>query len=225
MKTGVKLPVAQGSETTLLIGGLVLLLAASARGRLPRPLGTLLLGVLAPLGALVGFFFRDPDRAIPAGEGVVVSPADGEIVAIDRVDEPLFIEGPALRIGVFMSIWDVHVNRAPLAGVVQLVCHVPGRFRPAFRPEAAEVNEHLLTGIETAAGPILVKQIAGVLARRCVSYVSVGEPLRRGQRIGLIRFSSRVDVYLPAGAQACVGLGDRVRAGSSALALVAAGRE
>lgn len=220
-----KSPFARGSESTLLLTGLILTLAAWARGRLPRPLGTLLLGALAPLGALVGFFFRDPDRPVPPGEGLVVSPADGRVVAIDPVDEPIFIAGPALRIGVFMSIWDVHVNRAPLAGVVRLVCHVPGRFRQAFRPEAAEVNEHLLTGIETAAGPILVKQIAGILARRCVSYVSVDEALQRGQRIGLIRFSSRVDVYLPADAQVTVGLGDRVYAGTSALAHVAPRRE
>jgi len=220
-----KSPFARGSESTLLLTGLILTLAAWARGRLPRPAGTLLLLLLAPLSALILFFFRDPDRPIPGGEGLVVAPADGEIVAVDRVDEPLFIEGPAVRIGIFMSIWDVHVNRVPLAGEVRLVRHVPGRFLQAFRPEAAEVNEHLLTGIETGRGRVLVKQIAGILARRCVGYVSVGEPVQRGQRLGLIRFSSRVDVYLPPGARPCVGLGDRVQAGSSTLARLPTERE
>jgi phosphatidylserine decarboxylase len=222
METGMRLPVAHGSQSTLLVTGLILMLAVWVRGRLPKPVGALLLALLTPLAALILFFFRDPHRAVPGGDDVVVSPADGEIVAIDRVDEPLHVGGPALRIGIFMSIWDVHVNRAPLAGEVRLVRHVPGQFLQAFRPEAADVNEHLLTGIETGHGPVLVKQIAGILARRCVTYVSVGQHLLRGQRLGLIRFSSRVDLFLPPDAQPTVSLGDRVRAGSSALAHIPA---
>jgi len=188
------------------------------RSRWPRPLGDLLFWFLLPLWILVLYFFRDPERVIPTGDELILSPADGEVLAIENVDEPLFLQKRASRISIFMSIWDVHVNRSPVAGEVQLVRHVPGKFVQAFRPEASEVNEHNLLGIQAGERRVLVKQIAGILARRCVSYARVGEYLSRGQRFGLIRFSSRVDVFLPTDARVRVQLGDRVLGGYSVLA-------
>jgi len=195
----------------------ILALATWARPRLPKPLGNALLFLLLPLWGLVLYFFRDPERAIPAGADLILSPADGEIVAIDTVEEPLFIQGPAVRISIFMSIWNVHVNRSPVAGEVKLTRHVPGKFLPAFRPEASEVNEYNLLGIQ-GERRVLVKQIAGILARRCVSFAAVGDRLERGQRFGLIRFSSRVDIFLPPDVQLRVQVGDQVRGASSILA-------
>ncbi len=213
-----KSPFAQGSEATLIIATTVLALLAWVNKRLPQPFGAILLLLLAPLWALVLYFFRDPDRRIPAGENLILSPADGKIVDIAPIHEPLFIQGPAVRISIFMSITDVHVNRAPAAGEVKLVRHTAGKFLPAFRPEASEVNEHILMGLQTGQGRVLVKQIAGILARRCVNYAAVGDHLEPGQRFGLIRFSSRVDLFLPPKIQPVVQLGEQVQAGSSILA-------
>jgi len=194
------------------------MVGAWARQKLPKPLGNVLLLLLLPVWGIVLYFFRDPERAIPAGEELVLSPADGEIVAIDEVNEPLFIQGPAVRISIFMSLWDVHVNRSPVAGTVGLVRHVPGKFLQAFRPEASQVNEHILLGLQVGEQRVLVKQIAGIMARRCVNYAAVGERLKRGQRFGLIRFSSRVDLFLPPGVQLCAQVGDQVKGGVSILA-------
>jgi len=211
-------PFAKGSEATIVMATGLLALAGWAQRRLPKPLGSFLLLVLTPLWLLILFFFRDPERSIPAGEQLVLSPADGKIVDISTVHEPLFIQGPALRISIFMSITDVHVNRAPVTGTVQLVRHTPGKFLQAFRPEASDVNENILMGIQTGRGPVLVKQIAGILARRCVNYAAVGDCLEKGQRFGLIRFSSRVDLLLSSNAQPVVKLGEQVQAGSSVIA-------
>jgi len=178
-----KSPFAQGSEATLIIATTVLALLAWVNKRLPQPCGAILLLLLAPLWVLVLYFFRDPDRRIPAGENLVLSPADGKVMDICEVHEPLFIQGPAVRVSIFMSITDVHVNRAPAAGEV-----------------------------------VLVKQIAGILARRCVNYAAVGDQLETGQRFGLISFRSRVDLFLPPKIQPVVQLGEQVQAGSSVLA-------
>ncbi len=211
---------ARGSEGTILICTAVLAGALWVRKKLPRPFGNAVLLLLLPLWGLLLFFFRDPERAIPTSraEDLIVSPADGKVVAIDIVDDPIFILGPAVRIGIFMSIWDVHVNRSPVAGKVKLVRHIPGKFLQAFRSEASEVNEHILLGLQAGPRRMLVKQIAGTLARRCVNYATVGEYLEQGERFGLIRFSSRVDLFLPLDAQLQVQIGDRVRGGSSVLA-------
>lgn len=213
-----KFPFARGSQATLAIVTLILTAAVWARKHLPPALGKLLLALITPVWLLVLYFFRDPDRPIPADENLILSPADGKVVDISQVQEPFFIQGPALRIGIFMSITDVHVNRTPVAGRVQLVRHTPGKFLQAFRPEASEVNENILMGLQTDHGPVLVKQIAGILARRCVNYAAVGEHLQAGQRFGIIRFSSRVDLFLPPNAQPMVQLGQHVSAGHSILA-------
>jgi phosphatidylserine decarboxylase len=211
-------PFARGSEATLVIATAALGLVVWLQTKLPRSIGLLLLVLTLPLWGLVLYFFRDPERSRPPGEELILSPADGRVVAIERVDEPLFVQGPAVRISIFMSIWDVHVNRSPISGELRLFRHVPGQFLQAFLPEASEVNEHNLLGIQNGDRRVLVKQIAGILARRCVSYATVGDQLERGQRFGLIRFSSRVDTFLPPDAEIHVQVGDSVRSGQSILA-------
>ncbi len=211
-------PFAHGSEATLVIATAVLGLAAWLQSKLPRYIGVPLLVLTLPLWGLVLYFFRDPGRPRPPGEELILSPADGRVVAIEQVDEPLFIQGPAVRISIFMSIWDVHVNRSPISGAVKLFRHVPGQFLQAFLPEASDVNEHNLLGIQAGERRVLLKQIAGILARRCVSYVTVGDQLERGERFGLIRFSSRVDTFLPPDVEIHVQIGDSVQSGQSILA-------
>jgi phosphatidylserine decarboxylase len=168
-------------------------------------------------GVLV-YFFRDPRRTPLETEDVFLSPADGRVMEIRQVLETCFVEGLTLKIGIFMSLLDVHVNRAPVEGRVALVEHVPGQFRQAFRPEAAEVNEHNLIGLETRYGRILVNQIAGIMARRIVCWVTPGQELEAGQRLGVIKFGSRVEIYLPPDAAAAVAMGDQVYAGTTILA-------
>ncbi len=210
--------VARGGEGTVLLGTACLAAAALLVRDLRWPASGLLLVPVLLLWALLVLFFRDPERSIPPGDDTILSPADGRIVSIERVDEPLFIQGPSIRISTFMSLWDVHINRSPTSGEIRLVRHVPGKFLQAFRPEASDVNEHNLLGIQRGDHRILVKQIAGILARRCVSYVNSGESLERGERFGLIRFSSRVDLFLPPYVQLLVQVGDAVKGGSSVLA-------
>jgi len=144
------------------------------------------------------------------------------VIEVERVHEPRFLAGPALKVGIFMSLFDVHVNRAPLDGRVALVQHVEGQFRQAFRPEAAQVNEHNLIGLESRYGRVLVNQIAGILARRIVCWVELGQTLRAGERLGVIKFGSRVEVYLPPEAAAAVAVGEQVYAGRTVIAHYAA---
>jgi phosphatidylserine decarboxylase len=167
----------------------------------------------------VAWFFRDPARFSNAGPEAVISPADGKIVALQEVDQPELPGGRALVVSIFMNIFDVHVNRAPLAGRVLSTRRIPGGFVPADRPQAREGNERLALGLQTPAGAeILVVQVAGLVARRIECWARPGELVQRGQRYGMIRFGSRVDVYLPPRALTRVALGQRVRAGETVIA-------
>ncbi len=175
-----------------------------------------------PVAALlfVLWFFRDPERTTAAGENALISPADGKVVEIATVDEPNHIEGPATKIAIFMSVFDVHVNRMPAAGTVDWIRHEPGRFLNALRPEASVQNERVLLALHDAEGrPVLVKLIAGLVARRIVCRVRPGDTLSRGRRVGMIKFGSRVEVFTPAGAglEVTTRLGQKVRAGVTAL--------
>jgi phosphatidylserine decarboxylase len=186
------------------------------------------LGVVAVIGALAGhpaavaplvigvgfclYFFRDPERRPPPGEGLVLSPADGRVVAI--VEEQA-LDQPATRVSIFMSPLDVHVNRSPVSGVVRQVRHTAGRFRAAFADKASLDNERNALVVESEGRRYLLVQIAGALARRIVCRVGVGDRVGRGERFGMIMFGSRVDVYLPGGVVPVVHRGDRVRAGVS----------
>jgi phosphatidylserine decarboxylase len=170
-------------------------------------------------GAFFAYFFRDPERLIPGEPGAVVSPADGKVVMVDEAPEERFLQAPAQRVAIFMNVFDVHVNRAPVAGTVSLSKHQPGKFKAAFRQDAGWLNEQQSYVLETGAGVrVLVVQIAGLLARRIIPWVEVGTRLTRGERLGMICFGSRVDLYLPPEAQILVKPGDRVKAGSSVVA-------
>ncbi len=175
---------------------------------------------LAPLTLTVGaaLFFRDPERPYPTDQTKLYSAADGLITRIDEIDEPRFIGGRALRIATFLSLFDAHINRSPAAGTVRYVEHVPGQFRAAWDAEADEVNERNYLGVETAHGPMLIVQIAGLVARRIVCRVGPGTELSAGQRIGMIKFGSRTDVLVPAGvARPLVVAGMHVYAGTTAI--------
>ncbi len=166
----------------------------------------------------LALFFRDPARAIPREDGYYYAPADGKVVVVERVNEPIFMQCEALRIAIFMSLADVHVNRTPAKGVVIFTRHVPGKFIQAFRPEAALENEHNLIGMGHGGDRILIKQIAGILARRIVCSVQLDDELEAGDRIGMIKFGSRVELYLPTDCQALIQTGDIVRAGITPVA-------
>ena len=163
-------------------------------------------------------FFRDPERTGPRGEALVISPAYGRVCSIARVDEPVYLHQQATRISVFMNVFDVHVNRYPASGEVEIVHYTPGEFLNAAREDAALVNESSSVGIRTPRGLMLVKQVAGLVARRIVTDANPGDQATQGERMGMIRFGSRVDVFLGPGWAVKVALGDRVLAGTTVLA-------
>ena len=167
----------------------------------------------------VCFFFRDPDRVIPKLSGAVVSPADGRIVWAAKVDESPFSREPCLKISIFMSVFNVHVNRSPHEGTIQQISYHPGKFISANLNKASRHNERNAILLETDSGiKLCVVQIAGLIARRIICWLQEGERIDRGQRLGLICFGSRLDVYLPAETRLKIKLGDRVCAGTSILA-------
>ena len=168
-------------------------------------------------GACLGFF-RDPERTTPRMPGALVAPADGKVMAVARVDDHWV--GPAVRLSIFLSPLDVHVNRAPMAAVVRDVEYARGRFLAAYRPEASEVNERCTLFLEGDQGRAVVRQIAGVLARRIVCRVERGDKLEAGQRFGLIRFGSRTDLVVPRSAEILVKIGDRVRGGETVMGVL-----
>lgn len=173
------------------------------------------------LAAFFLWFFRDPERAIPAGAGLIVSPGDGKVTETSRIETP---EGPRQRISIFLSVFNVHVNRAPISGVLSRVVYQKGQYLNAMNPASAERNEQNAVTVR-GSGPdsgieVTFKQIAGLLARRIVFHPREGQAVERGQRVGLIKFGSRVDVILPAEAVLGVRVGDRVKGGASVLAAV-----
>src|SRR5436309_3710105 len=171
--------------------------------------------VLVFLALFVFTFFRDPDRVIPAEPGAVVSPADGRVVVVTEEENA---GRPGQRLSVFLAIWNVHVNRAPASGTITNLDYRPGKFLAAMRERASLENEQNVFTLSTEAGEMVFKQIAGLIARRVVSWKRPGEPVLRGERIGLVRFGSRVDVWLPKDAEILVKLGQNVKGGSSVLA-------
>jgi phosphatidylserine decarboxylase len=173
----------------------------------------------ATAGVLVLLFFRDPSRTFAGGAEIVVSAADGVVIGVETVDDPLVAPGPRLRIATFLSVFDVHVQRAPVGGAVVASQRSPGRKVAAFRPNAHEVNESHLTVLRDARGETVgVRQIAGLVARRVVHYLEPGESVRRGDHLGLIKFGSRVDVLVPPSYRVLVAAGDRLRGGETPIA-------
>jgi phosphatidylserine decarboxylase len=183
-----------------------------------------LLGLTTPtlIGLVVTFcicgFFRDPDRVIPVAKGAVVSPADGKVIAASVVDNSPLFNGEAMKISIFMSVFNVHVNRVPYSGRVKEIDYYPGKFFSANLDKASQQNEHNAVSIEMENGkPLCVVQIAGLIARRIICHLQPGDPVLRGQRFGLICFGSRLDVYLPTDIKLKSAVGDKVKAGTSIL--------
>jgi phosphatidylserine decarboxylase len=174
--------------------------------------------LLVVIAAWVIYFFRDPERTGERGENVVTSPADGLVVMITEVDEPSFIAARALRISIFMNVFDVHVNRYPVNGTVRYLQYNKGKFLHAAHEKASLDNEQMSVGIEIGARRLLVRQIAGLVARRIVNYAKVGDAAVQGERMGIIRFGSRVDVFIPPSSAVRVKVGERTVAGTTALA-------
>lgn len=167
------------------------------------------------LAAFFLWFFRDPQREIPKGEGLLVSPADGVVTETARIDTP---EGPRQRISIFLNVFDVHVNRSPIAGEITSVRYQTGKFLNAMNQECAERNEQNIVTVRGEGMEVVFKQIAGLIARRIVFNYREGDRVERGQRVGLIKFGSRTDVVLPAEAEIRVKTGQRVKGGSSIIA-------
>ena len=213
----------EGRKFALAAAGLCAVFAFMAWETLAWPMGALVLGIAA--------FFRDPRRVTPLGEGLIVAPADGLITLIKQVEPPRELvqddgngtaglpAGPVTRISIFMSVFDVHINRAPVGGTVRRVVYIPGKFLNADLDKASEENERQHILIEQGGLAIGFTQIAGLVARRIVPFVKPGDLLAAGQRVGLIRFGSRVDVYLPAGTEPQVLVGQKTIAGETVLAV------
>jgi phosphatidylserine decarboxylase len=168
------------------------------------------------------WFFRNPSRKIPVGEGLIVSPGDGKVEEADWIETT---SGTRLRVTIFLSVFDVHVNRVPVGGTVTLVEHREGLFLNAMRPDSAVHNEQTLITIDAGSYSVSFKQIAGLLARRIVCNLKTGDRVERGQLMGLIKFGSRVDVLMPAEVELRVKVGQRVKGGSSVLAAMPTGKK
>lgn len=174
--------------------------------------------LFVPLGIFVVAFFRDPERLIPGADGSITSPADGRVIKVELIKDEKFLKTDVLRICIFMNVFNVHVNRAIASGKVVEVIYNPGKFFNASLDKASMHNEQNAVIMEDKKGrKFAFNQIAGLIARRIVCYAKPGMKYEKGQRFGLIRFGSRVDVYLPAGCRPLVKVGEKVRAGSSIL--------
>lgn len=195
----------------IFFAGLVLLLLGTFRLWIP-------FAIWLPLTAWVVAFFRDPAREGPRGERLVLAPADGKVAAVASVEEPAFVHGSATRISIFMNVLDVHVNRYPADGVVAYRAYNPGKFVNAATDKASLDNEQSSVGLTTSRGPILIRQIAGLIARRIVTDHAEGTGVRQGQRMGMIRFGSRVDLFVPPAAKVLAQVGDVTRAGLTVVA-------
>jgi phosphatidylserine decarboxylase len=182
--------------------------------------------MMAVLTVFVAFFFRDPDRRCPNEENALLAPADGKIVAIDSLSHHSFIDGEAIKVSIFLSIFDVHINRIPAGGIVNYVKYIPGKFFAAFHDKASELNERTEIGMTVGFGrKLVVKQIAGVLARRVVCRLQENSVVKAGDRFGMIRFGSRTDLIIPADSELTVEMGDHVTGGETVVGYLSAGTE
>ena len=207
-------------EGYLFIGVAVVAAASTFALAVARRSWTLwLLAIVVTLIALwVAYFFRDPERTGERGATLVVAPADGRLIMMTEVDEPAFIKGRAIRMSIFMNVFNVHVNRYPADGVVSYVHYNKGKFLNASAEKSSLENEQMSVGLETGTHHILVRQIAGLIARRIVTYSRVGQTVRQGDRMGIIRFGSRVDVFVPPDSKIRAKVGDLTTAGTTILA-------
>ncbi|HEX2475914.1 MAG TPA: phosphatidylserine decarboxylase [Lacipirellulaceae bacterium] len=217
-----RMPLARWGWRELNLYGWPLLAATLAIAFLGWPLGLLAL-IPGCLLFLLLYFFRDPRREIPGDPSAIVSPADGTVVDVTAIEHYEFFGGPAIRVGIFLSIFNVHINRAPLAGRVVDMRYEPGQFLNAMRPESAELNEFMWIGFELLEPPrhrFAVRQISGMLARRIVCPLEPGQTLARGEKFGMIKLGSRTELILPANpVEIRVRPGDKVHAGSDLVAV------
>ncbi|MEM7415966.1 MAG: phosphatidylserine decarboxylase family protein [Gemmatimonadota bacterium] len=177
------------------------------------------LGILFSVATIfVLWFFRNPEPNVPADADLVVAPGQGKVIRIDEVDEDTFVGGPATKISIFLSVFDVHVQRAPVSGVVEQKIYRPGAYAVAWADKASEINEMGSIGVATENGRVLVRQIAGLIARRILTDPEEGDRVERARRFGLIRFGSRVDLFLPRHWEVLCSVGDRVTVGSTPMA-------
>lgn len=172
-------------------------------------------GLIALVFLFNFYFFRDPERTTPNGKDLIVSPADGTVVLIEEVDEPYFFKSKVRRVSIFLSVFNVHVNRMPVSGKVKFLKYLEGKFLVAFVDKASEENEQSIIGIQHEKGKILFKQIAGIIARRIVYHVAEGDTVNAGDRFGLIRYGSRVDMFFPENVELKVSLKDKVYGGET----------
>ncbi|ODA39387.1 phosphatidylserine decarboxylase family protein [Desulfosporosinus sp. BG] len=168
----------------------------------------------------VAFFFRNPERDIPTDELTLVSPADGVIMDVERVFEDQFLNGESIRVRIFLSVFNVHVNRSPLVGKVVFRAYRPGQMIPAFKSHASELNEKNYVGIQNKQLQVLVTQVTGFIARRIVCWVNIGDIVAKGERFGLIKFGSCTEIFVPTNVAIMVSPGDRVRGGVSVIGRV-----
>ena len=218
---------AQSALTLIGLSGMAVLLLLGA-AFLGKIIGSFVLGLAGVLGCLwvlfiifTFYFFRDPDPAVPTGKNLVIAPGHGKVDTIDQTTETEFMGGECQRISIFLSVFDVHVQNSPVMGRIAFFRHKPGQYLNAMRTDCSQFNENVLIGIESGeplGTKVGVRLISGLIARRIVPWVVQNEVVQRGERISLIQFGSRVNVYLPLDAKIKVKLGDRVAGGESILA-------
>lgn len=200
----------------LVLGTLVLSLVLFFLSVLGKSQALLLPGtVLLAVTLFFIFFFRDPDREIPEGENLVLAPADGRIISIKSFSDNEFVKSSGTRVSIFLSLWDAHVNRTPISGQVKDLKYHPGKFHPAFREKSSVENEQTEIWLENGHLKVVMKQIAGVLARRVVCRLRPGDKALAGERFGMIKFGSRVDLFLPESVKVMVNLNQKVKAGET----------
>ena len=178
----------------------------------------LLAFILTLVALWVAYFFRDPERTGARGDQLIIAPADGKVVMVTEVDEPTFVHGRAMRVSIFMNVFNVHVNRYPASGTVKYVHRSPGKFLNAAVAESSLENEQTSVGLEASGQRILIRQIAGLIARRIHTYSREGERVEQGERMGIIRFGSRVDVFVPPASSVRVKVGQTTVAGTTVIA-------
>ena len=208
----------KNTEGSLVGTSILLILALVALIIFPEPLVIIFFVLCLTLWSFVFYFFRDPDRVIKHDPHVFYSPGDGVISDITSVKENDYLNLDFVRVGMFLSVLNVHVQRAPMTGEVDFVTHQLGKNYPAYDPAASQENDQIVMGMDTKYGKIIVKQIAGILARKCLNYAKPGDNILSGQRYGLIKFGSRVELYLPPDAKILCSIGDPVMAGLSVIA-------
>lgn len=209
----VKTPVVKEGYIYITVLGLVTIIAAWT-------LGTYWAIIPGVLTAFVTFFFRNPKRDVPEDDSLIVSPADGKVMSVNEVYDDQFLNEKGLKVTIFLSVFDVHVNRSPINGEIKFQQYTCGRFKPAYKESAACENERHAIGLENSQMRVLVTQIAGILARRIVSWVTLGSVLRQGERYGLIKFGSCTELIVPTSVEILVKKGDRVRGGKTVIGRV-----